>query len=422
MLKGFTTSEKSWMMYDWANSAYATVIMAALLPMFFKTMTDAAGIPSHLGNAYWGYGAALASFLAASLAPLLGALGDYRDMKMRLFKRFLAIGILFTAALAFAYQWPLILGFSIVSVIGFSGANLFYDAFLVDVTMEDKMDRVSSYAYALGYIGGSTIPFVVSILLIVFSDSLGINAETATRISFILVSVWWLVFSIPMLRHVKQIHGIHRERAMFKQSLRRLFTTFRHVREYHKIFLFLLAYFFYIDGVGTIIRMAAVYGTTLGIGMEVMLLVLISIQIVAFPCSILYGKLSERFGSSRMIPAGIAVYILICILGFYMSTLLQFWGVAMLVASVQGGLQSISRSHFSKMIPKDSANKFFGIYDIFGKFAAILGPTLFAVISQATGSSRYGVLSIVIQFIIGGTLFLLSQRKVHSESILLLQT
>jgi UMF1 family MFS transporter len=255
---------------------------------------------------------------------------------------------------------------------------------------------------------------VASILLIWFSDRMGIGLGSAIRISFVLTAVWWLVFTIPMLKHVKQIHGIEREREMFKRSLRRLVSAIQHVRKHRTISLFLLAYFFYIDGVGTIIRMAAVYGTTLGIGMEMMMLVLISIQIVAFPCSILYGRLSERFGSRRMIPAGIAVYILICILGFYMQTLLHFWGVAMLVASVQGGLQAISRSHFSKMIPKDNANKFFGIYDIFGKFAAILGPTLFAVVSQVMGSSRYGILSIVVQFTIGGTLFLLSQRKVHS--------
>ncbi|SET76077.1 MFS transporter, UMF1 family [Natronincola peptidivorans] len=411
MLKHFTKQEKSWMMYDWANSAYSTIITAAVLPIFFKSVTRGAGINPNIADSYWGYGTAVASIIVALFAPILGTLGDYKNMKMRLFRVFLVIGLISTAALAFTDQWQVILGIYIITVIGFSGANIFYDAFLVDVTTEDKMDRVSSYGYAIGYIGGSTIPFVISIALIMFGEKIGIPVLLATQISFMITAVWWAVFSIPMLKNVKQIHYIEHGPKMIVESINRLRKTFGNVKKYRKIFLFLLAYFFYIDGVGTIIRMATVYGDSIGIGSETMLLALMVIQIVAFPCAIIFGRLAERFGSSKMIMSGIFIYMLICILGYRMTTALEFWGIAMLVASAQGGIQAISRSHYGKMIPKENANEFFGIYDIFGKFSAIMGPTLFALSSQLTGSSRFGVLSVMIQFIIGATIFMIAEKK-----------
>jgi UMF1 family MFS transporter len=411
MLKGFTKQEKSWMMYDWANSAYSTIITAAVLPLFFKSLTRGAGISPHMGDSYWGYGTALASVLVAVLAPLLGAMGDYRGMKMRLFKVFLAVGILSTAALAFTTQWQLVLGVYIVTVIGFSGANVFYDAFLIDVASEDKMDRVSSYGYALGYIGGSTIPFLVSIALIMFGERIGIPVLLATQASFIITAVWWMVFSLPMLRNVKQVYSIEPRPQMMLQSLRRIRKTLSNVRQYRAIFLFLMAYFFYIDGVGTIIRMATVYGDSIGIGSETMLLALMVIQVVAFPCAIIFGRLAEKFGSRTMILVGIFIYMIISILGFRMTTALEFWGIALLVASAQGGIQAISRSHFGKMIPKENNSEFFGIYDIFGKFSAVLGPTLFALFTQLTGNSRYGVISVMLQFTLGATIFILSERN-----------
>ena len=399
------------MMYDWANSAYSTIITAAVLPLFFKSLTRSAGISPHMGDSYWGYSTALASVLIAIFAPVLGTMGDYRGMKMRLFKAFLAVGILSTAALAFTAQWQLILVIGIVTGIGFSGANIFYDSFLVDITSAERMDRVSSYAYALGYIGGSTIPFILSIALIMFGERIGIPVLLATQLSFLITAVWWLVFSLPMLKNVKQVYSIEPEPRMIMHSLRRLRKTLSNVKQYRSIFLFLMAYFFYIDGVGTIIRMATVYGDSIGIGSETMLLALMAIQIVAFPCAIIFGRLAEKYGSRTMIMVGIIIYMVISILGFRMTTALEFWGIAMLVASAQGGIQAISRSHFGKMIPKENNSEFFGIYDIFGKFSAILGPTLFALFTQLTGSSRYGVLSVMLQFTLGATIFLLAERK-----------
>jgi MFS transporter, UMF1 family len=416
LLKSFSSQEKSWMMYDWANSAYSSIITAAILPIFFKSMTNAAGVSPNIADSYWGYGTAAASIIIALFAPILGAMGDYKNMKMRLFKIFLIIGIVSTASLALTDKWQLILVIYAVTVIGYSGANLFYDAFLVDVTTEDKMDRVSSYGYAIGYIGGSTIPFVLSITLIMFGEKIGIPVLLATQISFIITAVWWAIFSLPMLRNVKQVHYMERQPKMAIESLNRIKTTFMDVKKYRSIFLFLLAYFFYIDGVGTIIRMSTVYGDSIGIGSETMLMALLVIQIVAFPCAIIFGRFAEKIGSGKMIIIGILIYMVICILGYRMTTALEFWGIALLVASAQGGLQAISRSHFSKMIPKEKANEFFGIYDIFGKFSAIIGPTLFAFFSQVTGNSRFGVLSVMIQFTIGASIFIISS-KTNSKTI-----
>ncbi len=410
MLKNFSNEEKSWMMYDWANSAYSSIITAAVLPIFFKSMTRAAGVSPNIADSYWGYGTAIASIIIAIMAPILGAIGDYKDMKMRLFKVFLAIGILSTAALAVTDNWQLILGIYMITIIGFSGANIFYDAFLVDVTTEERMDRVSSYGYALGYIGGSTIPFMASIALIMFGESIGISTILATQISFILTALWWVFFSVPMIKNVKQVHFMAHEPRLVLKSLKRLKKTFMDVKRYRSIFMFLLAYFFYIDGVGTIIRMSTVYGDSIGIGSETMLLALMVIQIVAFPCAIVFGRLAERFGSSKMILSGMLIYMVICVLGYRMTTALEFWGIALLVASAQGGIQAISRSHYGKMIPKDKANEFFGIYDIFGKFSAIMGPTLFAVFSQLTGNSRFGVLSVMLQFTLGAAIFIIAER------------
>ncbi|ATW28612.1 MFS transporter [Candidatus Formimonas warabiya] len=407
-MRDFSLQEKSWILYDWANSAYSVIVTAAVLPIFFKTLTKEAGISPNMADAYWGYSTSLATLIIALMAPILGAMGDYRGMKMRMFRVFLLIGVLSTAALAFTGQWFPILVLYIITVIGFSGANLFYDAFLVDVTTEDRMDRVSTYGFALGYIGGSTIPFVFSIALIMFGKEIGIPALLATKISFLITAVWWAVFALPILKNVRQVYFLEPSPGLVRSSFQRLYGTFRNIKNYGAIFLFLLAYFFYIDGVNTIIHMATVYGDSVGLGSSTLLLALLVTQIVAFPCAILYGILAKKFGSSKMILFGIIIYLIICYLGYRMETALDFWILALLVASSQGGLQALSRSYFGKMVPKENANEFFGFYDIFGKFAAIMGPSLYGFFSQVTGESRYGVLSVMILFLIGGGIFLVT--------------
>ncbi|HHY78333.1 MAG TPA: MFS transporter [Clostridiales bacterium] len=411
MLKNFSKEEKSWMFYDWANSAYSVVITAAILPIFFKTLAKNSGISPNMADSYWGYANSIATMIVAILAPILGTVGDYKGKKMQFFKFFFILGALSTAALSFTEQWMAILIIYMVTVIGFSSANIFYDAFLIDVTTEERMDTVSSYGFALGYIGGSTIPFIISIGLVLFGSKIGISSSLAVKLSFLLTAIWWIVFSIPMLKNVKQVYYIEKEDNLIKKSFLRLYNTFVNIRQYKKVFVFLLAYFFYIDGVHTIIKMATVYGDSVGVGSNSLLLALLMTQIVAFPFAIIYGKLAKRVGTRTMLLIGIAIYIVICFVGYNMKSAVEFWILAFLVATSQGGIQALSRSYYGKMIPKEKANEFFGFYDIFGKFAAIMGPALYAIFSQITGNSRYGVLSVMLLFVIGGGIMMFAVPK-----------
>jgi UMF1 family MFS transporter len=406
MLNDFTREEKSWIMYDWANSAYSVIISAAVLPIFYKSVAAGSGLPSNLADSYWGYATSAATLVVALMAPVLGTLGDYRSMKMRLFRFFFIVGALSTAMLSFTDNWLVLLIFYMVTIVGFSGANIFYDSFLIDVTTDERMDKVSTYGFAMGYIGGSTIPYIISMVLIVFSDQLGIQKATAVKASFLLTAVWWVLFSIPMLRNIKQKYCIERSGRLMRESAQRLSDALRLMKSNRNLPLFLVAYFFYIDGVNTIIHMAAVFGDSAGIISTSLMLALLVIPVVSFPFTIIYGKLAKRFGSKPLILAGIAVYLIVCFLAFRMKSEAEFWMLAVLVATSQGGIQALSRSFYGKLVPKESCNEYFGFYDVFGKFAAIMGPALYGVFSQLTGQSRYGVLSISLLFIVGALIFL----------------
>lgn len=403
-MKKFTKEENSWILYDWANSAYSIIISTAVFPLFFKAAATSAGVSSVDSTAYLGYTIAIATFILAMLGPILGTIADYEGYKKKFFTFFFTLGIIFTASLAFipGEQWILLLIFYTVSTVGFAGANVFYDAFLTDVTSEDRMDRVSARGYGLGYIG-STIPFIIAIAIIVLAQSrvIPIAVDTASGIAFVITAIWWGIFTVPLLKHVKQHYFIKREKNPVAKSFKRLGKTFKEIRKYRALFLFLLAYFFYIDGVGTIITMSTAYGSDLGITSTNLLIILFVTQVVAGPFSILYGRLSEKFTGKKMLYAGIIVYIGVCIYAYFLETTLDFWILAMLVASSQGGIQALSRSYFAKMVPKKNANEFFGFYNIFGKFASIMGPLLVAVTSQVTGQSNSGVFSLVILFVIG---------------------
>lgn len=403
-MKGLTKQELSWALYDWANSAYSMTITSSVLPMYFKSVAEAGGMSSSNSTALWGYTISLSTLVVSMLAPILGTIADYKGNKKKFFKTFFSVGVLATTLLAFVpANNPILLlicyGFALV---GFSGTNIFYDAFLVDVTTRERMDKVSSTGFALGYIG-STIPFIISIAVVLLSQMkiIPISLPLACKITFLITSVWWLVFTIPILKNVNQVYYIEPESEPIKKSFERLFKTLKAIKSHKNIFVFLIAYFFYIDGVDTIIGMASSYGTDLGISMVSLLIILLLTQFVAFPFTILYGRLAEKVGAKKLLYVGIITYIIICIYGYFITTTLGFWILAMAVGSAQGGIQAISRSFFGKMVPKENANEFFGFYNIFGKFAAIIGPFLVAIITQATGETRNGILSLIVLFVIG---------------------
>ncbi|MCL2255185.1 MAG: MFS transporter [Lachnospiraceae bacterium] len=404
-----TRQEKSWVMYDWANSVYATVMMAAVFPIYFTNVAESAG---QQGDYWWGIATSAAMIVIALLAPIAGAFCDFHGYKKKIFILFFALGVGFTFASAFFDNWIFLLFGYGISHIGFSGSILVNDAFLSDVTEPERMDTLSGYGFAYGYIGGSTIPFLMSIALINFGGNFGIDMTMAVRISVVIAALWWGLFTIPFLKNCKQTHSIEMPSAgkVVKSAFIAVGQTAKKIFHNKKILIFILAYFFYIDGVGTVINMSTSYGTTLGLDATGMILALLVTQIVAVPCSIWFSALSRRFGSIKMLRAAVCVYLVICITGFIMgfgleegffgveTALVLFWILATMVGSVQGGIQAISRSYFCQMVPPENAGEFFGFFDIFGKFAAVLGPLLYAMTVRFTGRSSLAILSIIALF------------------------
>ena len=418
--KKFTKTEKSWIMYDWANSVYATNILAVIFPIYFANVCAANGADNLV---LWSYGTSISTFVVAILAPVLGALADHKGHKMRLFAGFLAIGVLFTLTSALFDEYRMLLVGYILSHIGFSGSCLFYDSFLTDVTTSERMDRVSSWGYAMGYIGGSTIPFIISIAILFV---MGMDNMLAFKLVILLTSLWWAVFSIPFLRNVRQVHYIEPQKNLVRSTFSNLFHTAKDIFSHKYIFLFILAYFFYIDGVGTIISVSTSYGSKLGLDNISMILALLMTQIVAVPFSILFGRLAGKIGALKALCGAVGMYFFITLVGFFMGfnienhpgdpsalnlSLVLFWCMAFLVGTVQGGIQAISRSHFGKLIPADRSNEYFGFFDIFGKFAAVIGPVLVALFTQLTGRDSIGVISLAVLFALGFVLLLAGQKQ-----------
>ncbi|MBC2581941.1 MFS transporter [Clostridium sp. DJ247] len=418
-MRKLKNTEKSWVLYDLANSAYSMTVTSTILPLYFKSVFANTGGSSALSTAYWGYSNSIGTLIVAILAPILGTLADYKGYKKRFFNVFFIMGITTTAMLALVPTkfWLMLLIVYVLSSIGFSGSCIFYDAFLVDVTTEDRMDYVSSMGFAIGYIG-STIPFILCMAIVMLAqfNIIPLSVTTASIITFVITAVWWGVFTLPLIRKVNQVHGIEIEAAPIKNSFSRLGRTFKNIKMHKQIFLFLLAYFFYIDGVNTIITMATSYGSDLGISTTSLLLILLVTQFVAFPCSIIFGKLAEKYTGKRMLLIAVLIYSGICIYAFFIKTSFDFWVLAMLVATSQGGIQAISRSYYGKLIPKNNSNEFFGFYNIFGRFAAIIGPFLVGIVTQITGKTNYGVFSIIVLFIIGG-LVLINVQNDHEKII-----
>ena len=524
--KRFTKQEKSWIFYDWANSVYATNIMAVIFPIYYASQA------TDLGNKWWGIGVSIASLIGAVIAPTLGALADFKGNKKKLLFAFILIGALATAVLAFVSDWKWMLIGYVISHIGFSGSCVFYDSFLTDVTTEERMDRVSSWGYAMGYIGGSTIPFVISIAIMLLNDY---NAFSM-KFAILIVTVWWLVFSIPILKNVKQVHYVETPPSeLAKHAFRNLWDTMKRCVNNKGLFIYLIAYFLYIDGVGAVISLATNYGATLGLDMMKMILALLLTQLVAAPCAILFSKLSGKFGAIRMIIAAIAMYFVICGVGFFMGRLVEpyqldlvsttrqtiteqgvtftdkedqkawetlsrdyvedmraalsaedrvaafdevtavlaskaqapagvsysfasddsrvtatnaimnvgkkldvyaqdtqkqadyngakttatalFWVLAVLVGTVQGGIQALSRSYFGKLVPQKRSAEYFGFYDVFGKFATVIGPLLYAMFYFMTDRASIGILSLLLLFASGGLLLIFGRKELAKTEI-----
>jgi MFS transporter, UMF1 family len=408
-MEKLTKKERSWIMYDCGNSAYSMAITTALLPVYFGMFRGNAGMDI-------GYFNSIASILVALISPILGTIADYKDTKKRFFIFFALLGVVFTGALAIVPngQWQMLVFFYILTCVGFAGGNIFYDSFLVDITSNDKMDSVSTKGFAYGYIA-SVIPFAISLGIIFV---MGFDNMLGFQLGFVITAVWWGLFTIPMLRNVKQVHYIEKEPRPVRMSFKRLGKTFKNIRKYKIVFGFLIAYFLYIDGVDTIIKMCVPYATgTLGLdpsNVFFLLAILLVIQIIAFPCALLYGVLAKKYGTRRMIIVGIITYIIACIFAYFMSELWHIFILGTLIGSAQGGIQALSRSYYAKIIPKKNSNEFFGFYNIFGKFAAILGPLLMAGTTSVgimlgfgqMFSTKISILSIIPLFVLGLIFFL----------------
>jgi len=425
-MKQFSREEKAWIMYDWANSAFATIMLAAVFPVFF---TGIAGGEGTLGSMWWGWGNSISRFILGLSAPVIGALLAYKGYKKRFFIGFMAFGILALLFLSAQSSWQMLLIGYILANMCWAAGNLVYDAYLPDVTTKDRMDKVSTWGFAMGYIGGSTIPFIISIVLILFGSNFGIDMTTAVRISIVLTAIWWGVFSIQFVKDVHHKFPIEKPKQSIGEFLNevfgRIFATAKKITKNRGLFMFIVAYFFYIDGVGTVIIMATAYGAELGLGDVGLIGALFVTQIVAMPCSILFGKLSEKYNNISIIIVAIVIYIGICLTGFWMGFGLEtgihgygfatvlFWVLAFLVGTVQGGIQAISRSTFGKLVPAEESGEYFGFYEIFGRFAAILGPFLYATVLSITGRPSFSILSIIFIFAIGLIILLINRKHIH---------
>ena len=400
---GMSKEERNWVLYDVGNSAFV-LLVSTIMPIYFNYLAENAGISSVDYLAYWGYAASAATIIVAFLGPVFGTLADTKGLKKPIFTITMLIGGFGCLALGFAGQWLIFLLIYIIAKTGFSGSLIFYDSMLGDITTEDRMDNVSSQGYAWGYIG-SCVPFVVCLGIVLGSGKIGISMETAMTISFAIVAVWWSVATIPLLKIYKQKNYVERQPKAIRNSFRRLGVTLKNVKNEKKIFLFLLAFFFYIDGVYTIIDMATAYGTALGFDSTGLLLALLVTQIVAFPFAILFGKLSTRYKTENLIAICITAYFGIAVFAMFLKEQWQFWLLAVLVGMFQGGIQALSRSYFTKIIPAEKSGEYFGLMDICGKGASFLGTTVISLISQFTGNVNVGVGAISLFFVLGMIVF-----------------
>ncbi|NIX15725.1 MAG: MFS transporter [Candidatus Dadabacteria bacterium] len=390
----------SWCMYDWANSAFATTVMAAILPVYYSKVAGVT-LEGNTATVYWGYTTAIALLITALIAPIMGAIADFSGAKKKFLMIFASIGILFTTLLYLITtgDWFMASLFFIFGNVGFATSEVFYNSLLPSVAKSGDIDKVSTRGYALGYLGGGILLAINVVMLNVIDDK-----QFASRLCFVTVGIWWAVFTIPLIRNIEEPSRKNRASNKFNplyQGFRRLRKTFGELKRYRQLLIFLVAFWIYNDGIGTIIKMATIYGSEIGISTNDLIGALLMTQFVGIPFAILFGRLADRIGAKKSIYLGLFVYILICIGAYFMTKGIHFWILAFCVALVQGGTQALSRSLFASMLPKAKTAEFFGFYGMSSKFAGIFGPLIFAMVGQLTGTSRLSIISLVAFFIIG---------------------
>lgn len=404
-MKKLTKLEKYWILYDVGNSAFV-LLLATIIPIYYKNIAQAAGVADSDSTAYFGYAASLATLIVAILGPTLGAVADRRKWKKPIFIAFLALGALGCAALALAGNWMWFLGIIVLARVGLNASLVFYDSMLVDVTENDRVDQVSAHGYAWGYIG-SCIPFVISLLLVLQGENLfGISMAAGIQIAFLLNAVWWIAVTVPLLRNYRQKYSREEDGQKSGQSgLKHVKLLLKELKQDKRVLLFLIAFFFYIDGVYTIIEMATTYGKDVGIDDTSMLLALLLTQVVAFPFAILFGRLTKKYEPGRLIGVCVLAYFGIAVFALFLVSAWQFWLLATCVGIFQGAIQALSRSYFAKIIPREKSSEYFGIFDVFGKGASFMGTLVMGASTQLFDTSRAGVCVLALMFLIGLAVF-----------------
>ncbi|HUC92520.1 MAG TPA: MFS transporter [Paenibacillus sp.] len=395
---------RAWIMYDWANSAFVTTMLAAVMPVFYESVAGK-GLADNTAENYWGFTQTVATLLVALLSPVLGAIADYRGSKVRFLGVFMLVGALASVASALIGEgdWLLASVLVIIGTVGYAGGNTFYDALLTDLVPLENRDKVSAQGYAMGYIGGGLL-LAVNVVMIQGWEMLGFpDQTTATQLVFVTVGIWWLLFSIPLFRSVKdrpRNRGM-KLGAVVRTGFGNVARTFRNIRRYPQLMKYMLAYWFFNDGINTIILMATVYGSGIGIEMSHLIIALLITQFVGFPSTLLFGRFAVKAGAKRALYVSLAVYVLIVVLGYFMSTAAHFYALAIMVGLVQGGSQATARSIYANLVPPSRSGEFFGFLSLSSKFASIAGPFVFAVTGTITGSSRLAIVSLIAFFVIG---------------------
>jgi len=404
-----TSLEKKWVLYDVGNSAF-TMLIATIMPIYFNHLAGQAGIAPHDYLAYWGYAASIVTLLVVLTGPVLGALADTKNYKKKLFFGAMLVGVVGCAVLGAITSWLLFLGIFILAKYGYSSSLIFYDAMLADVTTDERMDKVSSAGYAWGYIG-SCIPFVISLALVLLYDKIGLTFNAAMVAAFAVTGVWWLCMSLPLMRAYEQKHFVEPDRQPLRDSVRRIVATLKDMRSEPQVLLFVISFFLYIDGVGTIIDNCINIGTDLGLPTVGQVVFLLATQVVAFGGSLVFARLSKKYDTVTLILICIVGYFCVCIYALFLHTLTDFAILAFGVGCFQGSIQSLSRSYFSKIIPAENSGEYFGIYDIFSKGASFLGSAVIAAVKFMGGSINIAVALLSIFFALGFIFLKLSDKQ-----------